>query len=101
MVTIGHHGEALHHGGEHIFFAHQAAIEKRQPGAGHHQHQGGADQHPGVVGGALRLGDLLFEFRDALRLRVRGVAAAAAKAWKFEPSPNLPGPRRGTSQAGP
>jgi hypothetical protein len=27
----------------------QAAVEQRQPWAGHHQHQRGAGQHPGVV----------------------------------------------------
>ena len=47
----GHHGEALHHGAEHVFLAHQAAVEKRQSGPGHHQHQRRADQHPGVIGG--------------------------------------------------
>ena len=34
--------------------AHQAAVEERQAGAGHHQDQRRADQHPGVVARALR-----------------------------------------------
>ena len=64
-----HHGEALHHGGQHVLLAHQAAIEQRQPGAGHHQHQRGADQHPGVVGRAFGVGDLLLQLRNAVALR--------------------------------
>ena len=48
-----HHGEALHHGAEHVLLAHQAAVEQSQAGARHHQHQRGADQHPGVVAGRL------------------------------------------------
>ena len=30
------------------------AVEQRQAGTGHHQNQRGADQHPGVIAGALR-----------------------------------------------
>ena len=52
----GHHGEALHHGAQHVLLAHQAAVEQRQAGAGHHQHQQRAGQHPGVVAGRLRGG---------------------------------------------
>ena len=48
-----HHDEALHHGGEHVLLAHQPAVKQRQTRSGHHQDQGGADQHPGVVAGAL------------------------------------------------
>ena len=32
---------------------HQPAVKQSQARAGHHQHQRGADQHPGVVAGAL------------------------------------------------
>jgi hypothetical protein len=46
-----HHGKALHHGGEHIFAANQAAVEERKSRAGHHQDQGGAGEHPGVIAG--------------------------------------------------
>jgi hypothetical protein len=52
----GHHGEALHHGAEHVLLAHQAAIEQSQAGAGHHQHERGTDQHPGVIAGRLGSG---------------------------------------------
>ena len=49
-----HQDEAVHHGAEHVLAPHQAAVKQRQAGAGHHQDQRGADQHPGVVAGALR-----------------------------------------------
>ena len=48
-----HHGEALHHGAEHVLLAHQPAVEQSQAGTRHHQHQRGADQHPGVIAGRL------------------------------------------------
>jgi hypothetical protein len=44
-----HQREALHHGGQHVFPPHQPAVKQRQAGTCHHQHQRGADQHPGVV----------------------------------------------------
>ena len=47
----GHHGEALHHGAQHVFLAYEAAVEQRQARPGHHEDQRGADQHPGVIGG--------------------------------------------------
>jgi hypothetical protein len=56
-----HHGEALHHGAEDVLAAHQAAIEKDQAGSGHHQDQGGRDQHPGIVAGGLGVMDGLGE----------------------------------------
>ena len=56
--------------------ADQAAVEEREAGAAHHQHQGGGDQHPGVVAGGLRAGDgsglrgkLLLECGDASGVR--------------------------------
>ena len=52
-VTTAHQHEAMHHGGEHVFAADQAAVEEGQARAGHHQDQRGADQHPGVVAGGL------------------------------------------------
>ena len=48
----GHRCEALRHRRQHVFLAHQAGIEQRQPRYGHHQHQRGCDDHPGGVGGA-------------------------------------------------
>jgi hypothetical protein len=35
---------------EDVFAAHQTAIEEGQTRAGHHEHQGGAGEHPGVIG---------------------------------------------------
>ena len=67
-----HHGEALHHGAEDVLLAHQAAVEERQAGAGHQQHQRRGDQHPGVVAGGLRVLDGLLEGGD-LGLRYRGL----------------------------
>ena len=62
-----HQAEALHHGGEDVLAAHQAAVEQREAGSGHHQDQGGADQHPGVVAGALCGGDaIVHSFRYGL-----------------------------------
>ncbi len=49
-----HQCEALHHDGQHVFLAYQAAVEQSQSRPGHHQHQRGADQHPRVVCGRLR-----------------------------------------------
>src|SRR6185437_9353393 len=54
----GHHGDALHEDGQNVLAAHQTAIEKREAGAGHHQHERGADQHPGIVCRGLGLRDL-------------------------------------------
>jgi hypothetical protein len=65
--------EALHHGAEHVLLAHDSAVEEGQSGAAHHQHQGGRDEHPGVVAGGLRggdggglLGHLLLQCRNAV-----------------------------------
>ena len=49
-----HQREGMHDGGKHILAADQTAIEQRKPGPGHHQDQGCADQHPGVIAGGLR-----------------------------------------------
>ena len=76
-----HHGEALHHGAEDVLAANQAAVEERQAGAGHQQHQRGGDQHPGVVGGRSgRSGRPAGGRRSgpAWRGRVRGGWAGAA-----------------------
>lgn len=43
-----HHDEALEHGGDHIFWAHHAAVEERQPRS-HHQHKNCGRDHPGYV----------------------------------------------------
>ncbi len=59
-----HHGEALHHGAENVFAAHQAAVEERQAGAGHQQHQRGRGEHPGVVAGGLSALDGLLKGGD-------------------------------------
>ena len=45
-----HKGKALHHGGQNVFLAHQAAIEKRQPRPGHQQDERRAHEHPCIVG---------------------------------------------------
>lgn len=64
----GHEDETMHHGGQHVLAADQATVEERQAGAGHHEDEGGADEHPGVIAGALggfdgrfRGGEALFE----------------------------------------
>ena len=59
-----HHGEALHHGAEDVFAAHQAAVEESQAGAGHEQDEGRGGQHPCVVGGGLGVLDGLLEGGD-------------------------------------
>jgi hypothetical protein len=41
--------ETLRHGGEHIFLAHHASVEKRKPRNCHHQHEAGRADHPGGV----------------------------------------------------
>ena len=43
--------EALHHRRQDVLLAHHAGIEQRQAGNGHHQHEGGRDQHPGGMAG--------------------------------------------------
>ena len=63
----GHHGKALHHGGQYIFPAHQAAVKQRQPGPGHQQNQRRTDQHPRVIGVAAGRGYLVLEVRNLLR----------------------------------
>src|ERR1700740_883908 len=60
----GHHGEALHHGGEHILFADETAVKERESGTGHHEHKCCADEHPSVVGTGLGGGDLGLELRN-------------------------------------
>ena len=49
----GHGRKAHHHGVEHVAAAHEAGVKQRQ-GGGHHQHQGGADQHKAIVGATQR-----------------------------------------------
>ena len=41
--------EALHQHAEHVLGPHQAAVEQRQAGQAHHQHQQAGGQHPGGV----------------------------------------------------
>ena len=41
----------MHHGGQHVFAAHEAAVEQDQAGGGHHEHKRGADEHPGIIAG--------------------------------------------------
>ena len=60
-----HQNKALHHGGQHILLPHQSAVEKRQARACHHQNQGRAHQHPGVIPGAAGIRHLLFKCGDA------------------------------------
>ena len=63
-----HHGEALHHGAEDVLAPYEAAVEQREAGAGHQQHKGGGDQHPGVVGIHLgRMDCVLKRFHVGLR----------------------------------
>ncbi|MCY1294157.1 hypothetical protein D9M70_434400 [compost metagenome] len=42
-------GEALHHHREYVLGTHHAAVEQRQAGDGHQQHEGRRDQHPGGI----------------------------------------------------
>ncbi|MCY1448367.1 hypothetical protein D9M71_650290 [compost metagenome] len=42
-------GEALHHHGKNVFRPNHAAVEQREAGNGHEQHQRGGGQHPGRV----------------------------------------------------
>ncbi len=44
--------EALGQDGEHVLLAHQAAVEQRQAGQRHEEHQRGGGHLPGVVAGA-------------------------------------------------
>ena len=44
-------GEALRGDGEHVLAADKAAVEEEEPRDAHHQHEGGADENPGVVAG--------------------------------------------------
>ena len=67
-----HHGEALHHGAQDVLPAHQAAVEQRQAGPGHQQHQRGRDQHPCVIAGHLGILHGLLEGGD-LGLRDGGL----------------------------
>ena len=76
-----HHGKALHHGAEDVLFAHQAAIEERQSGTGHEQHQGGGDQHPCVVAGGLGILDGLQDGGD-LSLGYGGLRGRARRSLR-------------------
>jgi hypothetical protein len=67
-----HHGKALHHGGQDVFLADKPAIEKRQSGAGHEKDQGGTGEHPGVIGGAFGIRNLLFQFCQPVGARAVG-----------------------------
>ena len=66
-----HQHEAVHHGAENVFAADQAAVEERQAGAGHHQNQRGAGEHPGVIAGGLGGFGGLFEIGETF-IEVRG-----------------------------
>ncbi len=57
----GHEDETLHHGGKHILLPYQSPVEKRETRPGHHQYQGRAGEHPGVVCGTLGPGRLLLQ----------------------------------------
>ncbi len=61
-----HHGEALHHGAENVLFAYQAAVKQGQARPRHQQHQGGGNQHPGVVAGHLGILHGFLQGRDLL-----------------------------------
>jgi hypothetical protein len=61
-----HHGEALHHDGQHVFAADQATVKEREAGAGHEQNERGADQHPAIVCSRLCLGDLRLELGELI-----------------------------------
>ena len=45
------HDHDLHQHGEHVLGAHHAAVEQREAGNGHEQHEGCRGQHPGGVAG--------------------------------------------------
>jgi hypothetical protein len=60
-----HEREALHHGGKNVLLSNQTSVKERQTRAGHHKNQRRADEHPGVVAGAPRFCNLLFELGQA------------------------------------
>jgi hypothetical protein len=43
--------DALREHAEHVLFAHEAAVEERQAGQRHEQHQRGANHHESIVAG--------------------------------------------------
>ena len=59
-----HEPEALDHDRERVLLPHEPAVEEREPGPRHHQHERGAHEHPRVVGRGLRGGDALIELRE-------------------------------------
>src|SRR5262249_48475677 len=75
-----HHGKALHHGGQHVLLADQAAVKQRESRSGHHQHESGAGQHPRVVGGTLGVSHALFQEKQTLALRIGGLWRGAIRA---------------------
>ena len=75
----GHHGEALHHGGEDVFAPHEAAVEEGETGAGHHENEGGAGEHPAVVCRGFGIRNLGLELRDFLRASAEAEAACGAE----------------------
>ena len=53
----GHQDEALHDGSQHVVPSDHPAVEQRQAGRGHHEHQRGRGEHPrGVAAVQLGLG---------------------------------------------
>ena len=93
----GHHAgdaEALRHHRQHVLLANQTAVEQRQTGQGHEQHQRGRGHLPGVVagagagnlGGRVRAGvaravvDVGFEVFEPFLRPMRSAAGAACAA---------------------
>jgi hypothetical protein len=70
-----HQHEAMHHSAEDIFTPNQAAVKQRQSRAGHHEHQGGASQHPCVIAGALSGFDRPINVRELFVEIARGLAS--------------------------
>jgi hypothetical protein len=92
----GHHGKTLDHGSEDVLFAHQAAVEEREARSGHHQHECGAGEHPGVVSGGFGIGGGGFQFcktgigayRRGLRDQAGGQQEGDENKAKHQPIPH-------------
>jgi hypothetical protein len=55
----GHHRHRLRGGGDDVFLPDHAAVEQRQPGQSHQQHERGGAQDPGRAGGVELKRDLV------------------------------------------
>ncbi len=76
-----HQDEALHHRGQNVLAAHQAAIKERESGSGHHEHERGAGEHPRRVAAAHLPGFVNLD--AAIRRRRRRSGGAHFSREKF------------------